>query len=139
MPITASVRAGIGLLQTGQFWKRSAVTVWLAAQFAVVGYITWLSEVRGVHDHHLGFLLIPTFGVLLFPGVQAVFVALAAIFWVAEAIGAPIGIPNAWVSHLMSLSVWALSACLMYLFWTWAFPRIWAAFGSMVKEDPSGP
>ena len=85
-----------------------------------------------------GLLLIPTFAVLLFPGVQLVFGALAALFWLAEAVGAPIVIENSWLGLALSVVVWLTSAYVTYRAWFWGLPRALAAFESWSpreKED----
>jgi hypothetical protein len=99
--------------------RRPVLLVWLAAQLAVVSYLFWLSEIKGVGDHHLGMLFVPTFGVLLFPGVQVVFAVLAVCFWVARGLGLePALLPDR-IATPVGVLVWGVSAWATHEFWTW--------------------
>jgi hypothetical protein len=100
--------------------RHLVLLLWLGAQLLVVGYLVWLSEIKGVRDYHMGFLLIPTFGVLLFPGVQVVMLVLGVALWIANIFGAQPAFDSDWVAIPLDLLIWSISAWLTYRFWRWA-------------------
>jgi hypothetical protein len=69
-------------------------------------------------------LLIPVFGVLLFPEVQIVMAALSVVFWLTEQLGLALVTRPPWQDLLLSLAVWGVSAWLTYKFWSWVISRV---------------
>ncbi len=90
--------------------------VWIVAQLTVVGWAEYLTIFKGA-DYHLGFVVLPIMGLLLFPGVLVPYGVLFVGFSFYTAVaGTSLILASPWTT-IITLSTWASSAYLTDAFW----------------------